>query len=188
MRSSAGCQTAADCSSFVIHGRSGSEADAAYLAWDAAFNKADAKAVAAFYTDDAIFLPATHDIIKAPDGVEKFFGGLFSMGVTGHKLELIEAEGDGNLLVGTAKWSAKGKDAKGADQPWAGVATHVFEKQADGSLKLLQLINGVLCFRREGLLPGRCPGYAYPLCTPHRRAQNGLHVLLEVELAARLDL
>ncbi|RWO20364.1 nuclear transport factor 2 family protein [Mesorhizobium sp.] len=109
---------------------------AAYVAWDAAFNKADAKAVAAFYTDDAIFLPATHDVIKAPDGVEKFFGGLFGMGVTGHKLELIEAGGDGNLLFGTAKWSAKGKDANGADQPWAGLATHVFEKQADGSLKL----------------------------------------------------
>jgi uncharacterized protein (TIGR02246 family) len=112
------------------------EVKAAYSAWDAAFNNADAKAIAAFYTDDAIFLPATHDVIKGPAGVEKFFGGLFGMGVTGHKLELIEAQGEGNLLVGTAKWSAKGKDAKGADQPWAGVATHVFEKQADGSLKL----------------------------------------------------
>lgn len=108
----------------------------AYSAWDAAFNKADAKAVAAFYTDNAIFLPATHDVIKGPVGVEKFFGGLFGMGVTGHKLELIEAQGDGNLLFGTAKWSAKGKDASGADQPWAGTATHVFEKQPDGSLKV----------------------------------------------------
>src|SRR5688500_6819160 len=96
---------------------------AAYSAWDAAFNNADAKAVAAFYTDNSIFLPATHDVIKGPDGVEKFFGGIFGMGVTGHKLELIETQGDGNLLFGTAKWSANGKDANGADQPWAGVAT-----------------------------------------------------------------
>ncbi|MBZ9602025.1 YybH family protein [Phyllobacterium chamaecytisi] len=109
---------------------------AAYTAWDAAFNKADAKALAAFYTDDAMFLPASHDVIKGPAGVEKFFSGLFGMGVTGHKLELIEAQGDGDMMVGAAKWSAKGKDAKGADQPWGGVATHVFEKQADGSLKL----------------------------------------------------
>lgn len=109
---------------------------AAYSAWDEAFNKGDAKVVAAFYTDDAIFLPPTHDVIKGPDGVEKFFGAIFGMGVTGHKLELIEVQEDGNLLVGTAKWSAKGKDAKGADQPWGGVATTVFEKQADGSLKL----------------------------------------------------
>lgn len=120
----------------LCQGRPGDDVKAAYSAWDAAFNNADAKAIAAFYTDDAIFLPATHDVIKGPAGVEKFFGGIFGMGVTGHKLELIEAQGEGNLLIGTAKWSAKGKDAKGADQPWAGVATHVFEKQADGSLKL----------------------------------------------------
>ena len=39
-------------------------------------------------------------------------------------------------MFGAAKWSAKGKDAAGTDQPWGGVATHIFEKQADGTLKL----------------------------------------------------
>jgi uncharacterized protein (TIGR02246 family) len=109
---------------------------AAYSAWDAAFNKGDAKAVAAFYAQDAYFLPATHDVIQGSSGVEAFFGKLFGMGVTGHKLELISAYGDDKIVYGTAKWSAKGKDANGADQPWGGVATHIFEKQADGSLKL----------------------------------------------------
>lgn len=113
-----------------------SQVKAAYAAWDAAFNKGDAEAIAAFYTDNTAFLPATHDVISDPPGVAKFFGGLFAMGVTEHKLELIEAGGDGELVFASAKWSAKGKDAKGADQPWGGVATHIFEKQADGSLKL----------------------------------------------------
>ena len=108
----------------------------AYAAWDAAFAKGDAKAVAAFYADDAMFLPATHEVIKGPSGVEKFFTGIFSMGVTGHKLEVIEAHRDGGILYGAARWSAKGKDANGADQPWGGIATHIFERQADGSLKL----------------------------------------------------
>lgn len=109
----------------------------AYSAWDAAFNAGDAKAVAALYGQDAIFLPATHDVIRGPDAIEEFFGGLFGMGVTEHKLELIEARGDDTMLVGTARWSAQGKDAQGADQPWGGVATHVFEKQDDGSLRLM---------------------------------------------------
>ncbi len=115
------------------------EADikAAYSAWDGAFNKRDAKAVAAFYADDAVFLPATHDVIEGQAGVEKFFAGLFDMGVTAHKLELITTRGEGNFVVGMAKWSATGKDSSGADQPWGGVATHVFERQADGSLKLV---------------------------------------------------
>jgi ketosteroid isomerase-like protein len=68
--------------------------------------------------------------------VEKFFAGIFGMGVKGHKLELIDASGDGDVLFGTAKWAADGKDQTGKDQPWGGLATHIFQKQADGSLKL----------------------------------------------------
>ena len=52
---------------------------AAYSAWDAAFNKGDAGAVAALYSDDALLLPPTHDVIKGPVGVEKFVQGLLKM-------------------------------------------------------------------------------------------------------------
>jgi ketosteroid isomerase-like protein len=75
-------------------------------------------------------------VINVPDGVEGFFGPLFEMGVTGHKLELIEAREEGDAVVAAANRSATGKDGDGNDQPGGGVATHVFERQADGSLKL----------------------------------------------------
>jgi ketosteroid isomerase-like protein len=52
--------------------------------------------------------------------------------VTGHKLELIEANGGEDLAVAAARWSAKGKDGS----ELGGVATHEFAKQGDGSLKL----------------------------------------------------
>jgi ketosteroid isomerase-like protein len=104
---------------------------AAYSAWDAAFNKGDAKAVAAFYTSDALLLPPTHELIKGPAGVEKFFAGLFTNGITAHKLELIEAIASGDNIVGAAKWSVKLKDGKEG----GGIATHVFQKSG-GSLKL----------------------------------------------------
>ena len=109
---------------------------AAYAAWDEAVNKGDAKAVAAFYTDDAVLLPPDHKVYNGPAGVEQFFSGVISGGMKGHKLELIEADGEGDLIIAAGKWSATGKDAKGAETPWGGVATHVFEKQDDGSLKL----------------------------------------------------
>jgi uncharacterized protein (TIGR02246 family) len=114
----------------------------AYSAWDAAFNKKDSKAIAGFYTDDAYFLPPTHKVIEGPKGVAEFFSGLFKGGVTGHKLEMIEAEGNGNIVYAAAKWSAKGKDDKGKPKELSGLATHIFEKQSDGSLKLkLQTFN-----------------------------------------------
>ena len=108
----------------------------AYSAWDAAFNKGDPKALAALYAQDAVLLPPgqTHDVLKGPAAIEKFFASLFAAGVNGHKLELIEADGDGDgdIAVAAATWSAKGKDGASL----GGIATHGFKKQADGSLKL----------------------------------------------------
>lgn len=108
----------------------------AYSAWNAAFNKGDAKAVSTFYTVDASLLPVTHEVIQGPDGVERFFSSLFSNGVTDHTLDLIRTTGNDNIVVAAAKWSAAGRDASGKATRFSGVATHVFERQPDGSLKL----------------------------------------------------
>ena len=125
------------CMSLFVSGSALASADdevkAAYSAWDAAFNKGDAKAVAAFYTSDAVFLPPSHEVIKGPAGVEKFFAGLFANGLTAHKLELIEVVASSvDSIVGAAKWSVKLKDGSAG----GGIATHAFHKQPDGSLKL----------------------------------------------------
>ena len=104
---------------------------AAYSAWDAAFNKGDAKAVAAFYAADAKFLAPDHVVRTGPADVETFFAGLFSNGVKSHKLEPITIGGTEAQPFAAAKWSAKA-----GDKDIEGVATHIFERQPDGSLKL----------------------------------------------------
>lgn len=109
---------------------------ATYSAWNAAFNKGDSKAVAAFYTADTSFLPTSHDIIQSPDGVEKFFSDLFASGVADHTLDLIKTTRDDKIVIAIAKWSAAGKDASGKMTRFSGLATHLFERQSDGALKL----------------------------------------------------
>ncbi|MBB4258662.1 MULTISPECIES: YybH family protein [unclassified Bradyrhizobium] len=114
----------------------------AYAAWDAAFNKHDAKAIGASYVATAKLMPPTHQVASGPAEIESFFAGLFANGVTGHKLEMIDVGGDDKVVFGTAKWSATGKDKEGKPSPLGGLAMHVFERQADGSLKLrLQTFN-----------------------------------------------
>ena len=104
---------------------------AAYAAWDAAFGKSDAKLIGAMYSADAVLLPPSHDVLKGPAAIEKFFAGLLTAGFTNHKLELVEANGTANLIVAAAKWSAQSKDG-----PAGGIATHEFVRQASGGLKL----------------------------------------------------
>ena len=114
------------------------EADvtAAYEEWNAAFNSADAAALAEAYTEDALLLPPTHTVMEGPAGVEEFFGGLFEAGISNHELELIEAGGDGSLVYATANWSAQSTGQDGTTSEIGGIATHLFERQDDGSLKL----------------------------------------------------
>ena len=109
----------------------------AYAAWDAAFNKGDAKGVAAAYLPNAKLLPPTHEIALGESAIEKFCSGALASGVTDHKLEVIDAGGDDKIVYGTARWSAKGKDKDGKPAIFSGLATYVFERQADKSLKLL---------------------------------------------------
>ena len=113
-----------------------SDVTAAYAAWDAAFNKGDAKAVSAAYVPSAKLMPPTHEVASGSAAIEKFFAGLHANGVTNHKLEMIDAGGDDKVVYGTAKWSAKGKDKDGKPADFSGIATHVFERQPDNSLKL----------------------------------------------------
>ncbi len=112
------------------------QVEAAYAAWDAAFDKGDAKTIATFYTDDAILLPATHDVIEGPAAIEQFFTGVPASGAKGHMLEPIRVTETGNAVISAARWLATGTDKTGATVPFSGLATNVFEKQPDGSLKL----------------------------------------------------
>jgi ketosteroid isomerase-like protein len=124
-------------SGVALAGSPQDDVKAAYAAWDAAFNKNDPKAIAAFYATDALLLPANHEVYKGPAAAEGFFKAVLGTGASNHKLEIIDAQDDGQVVFAAAKWTATGKDAQGKDQPWAGLATHVFKRQPDGSLKLV---------------------------------------------------
>jgi uncharacterized protein (TIGR02246 family) len=110
--------------------------EAAHAIWDAAFNARDARGLAALYLPDATFLPATHEVILGPAGIERFFEGIFADGLTGHRFELITTHADGATLVAAARWTVRGRDAEGAAANFDGIATHVFVRQPDGTLKL----------------------------------------------------
>ena len=113
-----------------------SDVTAAYAAWDAAFNKRDAKTIGATYLPNAKLLPPSHEVASGPAAIEKFFAEAHANGLTDHKLEVIDAGGDDKVVYGTANWSAKGKDKDGKPANFSGIAVHVFERQADNSLKL----------------------------------------------------
>lgn len=77
-----------------LAGDAKTDIEKAYAAWDAAFNKQDAKAITANYVATAKLMPPIHQVASGPAEIEKFWAELFASGVTGHKLEMIDAGGD----------------------------------------------------------------------------------------------
>lgn len=110
--------------------------ETAYAAWDAAFNRGDARAVAELYTDDATFLPATHAVVEGPASIERFFAPLLAQGVSDHRFALITLHEDANSIAAAARWTATSPNPDGTRATSSGIATHLFLKQPDGRLKL----------------------------------------------------
>ena len=59
--------TVAPVGSFAAEPKS--DVTAAYAAWDAAFNKGDAKTLAAAYLPNAKLLPPTHEVASGPAAI-----------------------------------------------------------------------------------------------------------------------
>jgi len=109
---------------------------AAIADWDATFDKGDAQAMAAFYTSDALILPPSHTAVQTRAGIVQFFQSNFDNHVTGHLLVPFSSIDLGSTLVVSSNWSAHAVDANGKPISIGGLATHVFQVQADKSLKL----------------------------------------------------
>jgi uncharacterized protein (TIGR02246 family) len=122
--------------SAVLAGPAEDRVASAFNAFNSAFNKGDAKAVATLYAPDAVFLPASHDVISSAADIEKFFAGMFTNRVTNHTLQPIKIIEVGDTTIVASKWSASGQDDKGNKTTFGGVATHVLQKQPDNSYKV----------------------------------------------------
>jgi uncharacterized protein (TIGR02246 family) len=103
--------------------------------WNAAFNRGDAAAVAAMYTDDATVLPHTHDVIRGADKIKEFWVSVIGAGFTDHSIELLDVHADGNLACEIAKWAATGPGKDGQPESYGGSLVNLYEQQGDGSWK-----------------------------------------------------
>ena len=119
----------------AVAGQAEDSVDKAFAAWNGAFNKGDARTVASLYSPDAVLLPATHEVTTG-SGIETFFAGLIAGKVSSHTLEPVKIMRSGDSLIVASKWSATAQDEKGAKKSVGGLATHVLEKQSDGSYKV----------------------------------------------------
>jgi uncharacterized protein (TIGR02246 family) len=103
--------------------------------WGAAFNKGDAAAVAAMYTDDAYVLPAGSPMVHGPSAIQDFWTKAMDQlaDVKCSTQDVKPLGRSAGLEIGTCTFKTKGATPQDAALKYA-----VVWKKADGQWKLLQ--------------------------------------------------
>lgn len=110
-------------------------------AWDDAFNRADAAALAALYDENATLSPGNGSTVKGRAAIQGVFQGAFDKGFGNHRIEIVEALLQGAFAYEIANWTARHmKD--GVNDAYRGVLVHVFRKSGPNWLSVSHVWNG----------------------------------------------
>ncbi|MCS3904064.1 uncharacterized protein (TIGR02246 family) [Methylohalomonas lacus] len=106
-------------------------------AWDAAFNRQDASALAKLYDAQAIVSPGNGETLQGRDDIAGLFQGFFDNGLHDHSIEVIAAHRDGDSLNQVARWQAHGAASDGGERPvYGGILSSHFHRGDDGEWSL----------------------------------------------------
>jgi uncharacterized protein (TIGR02246 family) len=110
--------------------------EAANGQWAAAFNRGDAVAVAALYTEGATLMPPDRQIVRGRQGIQEFWQGAIQRGLKDAVLTTVEVQADGNTAyeIGRISLTVHAKDQ--TPKPISNKYVVVWKRQADGSWKL----------------------------------------------------
>ncbi len=101
-----------------------------------AFNRGDAAALAAFYTEDATMLPPNSPAVRGKQAIEADYKHVFATGVRNLSLDTVEVSSDGNLAYHVGTYSVDVPSKDGTTMRDTGKEVDIYKRQADGSWKL----------------------------------------------------
>ena len=84
--------------------------------FESTFTSGDAAAIADFYTDNAMLLPAGSDFIQGKRDIEAYWQAAIDMGIKNIKLDLLELEQHGDTAIEMSKYTMSSADDHIIDQ------------------------------------------------------------------------
>ena len=80
------------------------------------FNQGDAAGIAELYTNDGMLLPTGSDFVQGKEAIRNFWQGAINMGIKEAKLDIVEVEVQGNVVVEVGHYQLKGAGGEVLDQ------------------------------------------------------------------------
>ena len=103
--------------------------------WEIAFNSGDTAALADLYTNDAVVVPPSLEILDAEEEIENFWAKQISDGTDNFRVQTINLRVHGDVIYQTAVWIAT-RVSNGVATDLDGEMTNVMARQDDGSWKI----------------------------------------------------
>lgn len=110
--------------------------EAANAQWAAAFNRGDAVAVAALYTDGATVMPPDSEMVRGRQDIREFWQGAIQGGLKDAVLTTVEVQASGSMAYEIGKFSLTAHPKDQAPKMISGKYVVVWKRQADGGWKL----------------------------------------------------
>lgn len=104
--------------------------------WEEAFNRGDAGACAALYTDDATVLPPDSVVVHGKQAIEALFKDWLEEGVANASLGTEQVGSSGDLAYQVGMHAADELLEDGTIERGVGQIVNLLKRQADGSWKL----------------------------------------------------
>ena len=105
--------------------------------WEKAAANKDAGAIAAFYAEHATLLPPGMPAIKGKQNIQNFWQGFLDAGASDARLRSVEVRGSEPFVYEIGEYNAMMPQPTGGTAPGNGKYLVVWERQSDGTLKMV---------------------------------------------------
>jgi ketosteroid isomerase-like protein len=103
--------------------------------WELAFNAGDTDALTRLYSEDAIVVPPSLEILNAPEKIKDYWTNQILSGTDNFRVQTINLKVQGDVIYQTAVWIAT-VTSNGVATDLDGEMTNVIARQTDGSWKI----------------------------------------------------
>lgn len=112
------------------------DVQAASSQWESVFNSGNTRKLAALYTNDAVVVAPSLEIVSKREGIRDYWARQMQSGTGNFSIRSISIRTEGNRAYQTAVWVATVTSGGKANE-FDGGMTNVLERQPDGSWKIL---------------------------------------------------
>lgn len=104
--------------------------------WTYQIQSGDTQSLSGFYTQDAVMLPPTSEILLSHEAIQNYWELIKSAGVTEYFTYPVSVRIEGDTAYQTALWEANRHTSSGQTISMQGNISNVLVKQSDGSWKI----------------------------------------------------